>query len=141
MTTKKLTPQMPGEAVKPEVQADEETVDQSGEGGAEAQGDQSAQAASQEPSTETDSDDASGNEIEQERIKLAQERAQFEADKERWAQEQQRVAAKRPTAKASATVAGGLPDQSQVDARKIQRSVLTKQGWVVPIKDEPKRML
>jgi hypothetical protein len=57
---------------------------------------------------------------------------EFEARVE--AETQRRVAAAlAKQAKSQTTKSGGpLPDQSEVDATKIKRSVLTKQGWVVP---------
>jgi len=37
-----------------------------------------------------------------------------------------------------AAVVTGLPDASSVDAKKIARAVLTKQGWVCPDKQDKK---
>lgn len=34
--------------------------------------------------------------------------------------------------------AGELPDQSEVDASKLSRAVLTKQGWVCPLESGPR---
>ena len=43
------------------------------------------------------------------------------------AEQVETVASKKRSAKAD-----GLPDQSEVDATKIERAVLTKQGWIAP---------
>lgn len=53
----------------------------------------------------------------------------FEAEVER--RVQQRLAQERARQR-KADPQAHLPDQSEVDATKLSRAVLTKQGWVVP---------
>lgn len=50
------------------------------------------------------------------------------------APEEAKPEAKTAKAKPEAKAPGELPDQSEIDPTKIDRAVMSKQGWVVPNK-------
>ena len=50
------------------------------------------------------------------------------------ASEVSKAIAQRPAAQSRAEQQANLPDQDSIDQTKISRPVLSKQGWVVPLK-------